>query len=66
MDEDARTFGIRNWWIVAREDEWKWFLEETKVERLVIGDDTLFCFFERRITRRFELNENPGPNNIFS
>ena len=34
VEEDARMFEIRNWWVVKRDhDEWKGLLEESKIQR---------------------------------
>ena len=33
-DDDARMFGIKDWWMVERDqDEWKGILEEVKIQR---------------------------------
>ena len=37
MDEDARMFRIRNWWMVAQDfDEWKGFLEEAMTQMMMM------------------------------
>ena len=37
MDEDAKMFGIRNWWMVPRNrDEWTGFFEEAKIQRIEV------------------------------
>ena len=34
VDEEARMFGIGNWWLVIRDrEEWKGLLEEAKTHR---------------------------------
>ena len=34
VDEHARMYGVKNWWIVKRDrDEWKGLLEEAKAQR---------------------------------
>ena len=34
VDEYARIFGIRNWWMMTRDrDEWKGFLEEVNTQK---------------------------------
>ena len=42
LDENARMFEIRNRWIVADRNEWKWFLKEAKTQKLVLEPVMIF------------------------